>query len=105
MQTPDSQIIVKRFFEALQILKKNKIIRGKATFTSRYNINRWNFNTLEDSPERDIFQVAWLDYLVNDYMISPRWLLTGEGNFFEFGWDADKVRRIIKSQQLQTQLH
>ncbi len=98
MQSPDSQIIIKRFFEALQKLKEYKVIRGKQTFTNRYNINRWNLNTLKNSPERDLFQVAWLDYLVRDYMVSPRWLLTGEGNFFEYGWDAEKVKNIMKTQ-------
>jgi hypothetical protein len=82
MQTEHSQIIVNRFFEALRILKANKLIRGKQTFTTRYGINRWNMLTLEKEPERDIFQVAWLTYLVEDYNVSPTWLLTGKGEFF-----------------------
>ena len=82
MQTEDSQKIVRRFFEALQVLKRERIIRGKQTFTARYGINRWNMNTLEKEPSRDIFQPAWLTYLVNDYGISPQWLLTGEGDIF-----------------------
>lgn len=97
MQTPDSQTIVNRFFEALMKLIEYKIIRGKQTFTRRYNVNRWNMNTLEKNPESDIFQAAWLLYLTRDYMVSPRWLITGEGNFFEVGWDADKVRNMLKS--------
>lgn len=97
MQTPDSQVISNRFFEALQKLIEYKIIRGKQTFTRRYGINRWNMNTLEKNPESDMFQVAWLMYLTRDYMVSPRWLITGEGNFFEFGWDAEKVRNMLKS--------
>lgn len=82
MQTEDSQKVVKRFFEALQYLRKEKVIRGKQTFTTRYGINRWNLNTLEKEPERDIFQPAWLTYLVRDYNISAHWLLTGEGTVF-----------------------
>lgn len=81
----------KRFFEALQILKANKVIRGKQTFTNRYGINRWNLNTLEKEPSRDIFQVAWLEYLVRDYKVSPMWLITGEGSFFLDGWSVPSV--------------
>lgn len=85
MQTIDSQRIVKRFFEALQRLKQDKKIRGKQTFTRQYDINRWNMNTLEKDPSRDIFQPAWLTYLVNDYGVSAQWLLTGVGSFYKEG--------------------
>lgn len=79
MQTPDSQEIIKRFFEALYYLKSEHIIRGKQTFTSKFKINRWNMNTLEKDMSRDIFQPAWLSYLVNEYGVSSMWLLTGKG--------------------------
>lgn len=79
MQTADSQQIVKRFFLALAFLKDSKVIRGKQTFTRQYGINRWNMNTVEKNPQSDMFQVAWLTYLVNDYGISADWLLTGNG--------------------------
>ena len=79
MQTADSQKVISRFFQALQFLKENKVIRGKQTFTRRYDINRWNMSTLEKDMTRDIFQPAWLTYLVEDYGISAIWLLTGEG--------------------------
>lgn len=92
MQSPDSQIIVARFFEALARLKANKVIRGKKTFTDRYGINRWNLNTLATDPSRDIFQPAWLTYLVRDFHISPTWLLTGQGDFYIPGWTPEKVR-------------
>lgn len=88
MQTQDSQKVVRRFFEALQILKRERIIRGKQTFTTRYGINRWNLNTLEKEPSRDIFQPAWLTYLVKDYGISARWLLTGLGEPLK--WKQEK---------------
>ena len=79
MQTDDSRQVVLRFFEALYALKAAHAIRGKKTFTDRYGINRWNMNTLEKEPHRDIFQPAWLTYLVRDYGVSAEWLLTGAG--------------------------
>jgi len=82
MQSEDSQKIIKRFFEAIYMLKSLKIIRGKQTFTAKYEINRWNFNTLEKDMSRDIFQMAWLAYLINDYGISSQWLMTGKGEMF-----------------------
>lgn len=85
MQTADSQRIVKRFFEALQRLKADGKIRGKQTFTREYEINRWNLNTLEKDPSRDIFQPAWLTYLVEGYGVSSQWLLTGRGKFYKEG--------------------
>jgi hypothetical protein len=82
MQNSDSQIIVRRFFAALQRLKDDRRIRGKQTFTRAYGINRWNLLTLEKEPGRDIFQVAWLWYLVRDYGVSSQWLLSGHGDFY-----------------------
>ena len=79
MQTEDSQKVIKRFFEALYYLKGHKIIRGKQTFTNEFGINRWNMNKLEKDMSRDIFQAAWLTYLVQKYGVSPTWLLTGKG--------------------------
>lgn len=83
MQTEDSQKIIKRFFEAIYRLKEDGHIRGKQTFTHEFDINRWNLNSLEKDMSRDIFQTAWLAYLVKVYKVSPRWLLTGEGDFYD----------------------
>ncbi len=55
MQTISSQIIVRRFFEAVRELKSRKVIRGIQTFTTRYGIN--------------------------DYKVPAMWLLTDEGVF------------------------
>ncbi len=82
MQTADSQKVIARFFEALYRLKADKVIRGKQTFTERFGINRWNMNTLEKDTARDIFQAAWLSYLVTEYGVSALWLLTGRGEFY-----------------------
>ena len=96
MQNNDSQKVVMRFFEAIYRLKSDKVLRGKQTFTRKYGINRWNFNTLEKSPERDIFQAAWLTYLVQDYNVSARWLLTGDGEFYARRVEQPKVQMWCK---------
>lgn len=94
MQTPDSQQIIKRFFEALYYLKAARVIRGKGTFTREHGIDRWNLYKLEKNPERDIFQPAWLAYLVNDYGISADWLLTGRGKMIRHDrWTKSQDRR------------
>ncbi|MCX6222430.1 MAG: hypothetical protein NTZ69_15775 [Bacteroidia bacterium] len=82
MNNPESQKIVLRFFEALAMLKAQKVIRGKQTFTRQYEINRWNMNQLEKDPGSNIFQVSWLSHLVTDYGVSSQWLLTGHGEMF-----------------------
>lgn len=82
MQSKDSQKIVGRFYEALAALIATRAIRGKKTFTDRYGINRWNFITVSRTPTSDMFQPAWLTYLVEDYGVSALWLLTGAGEMF-----------------------
>lgn len=80
MQTNDSQKVIIRFFKAIYYLKNKRIIRGKNTFTENFGINRWNMNSLEKDMSRDIFQVAWLTYIVTEYNVSAEWLLTGKGS-------------------------
>ncbi len=83
MQTEESIKITQRFFTVLYELKKRRVIRGKQTFTDRYNINRWNLNALEKGQGTvKSVQLDWLVYLVRDYGVSARWLLTGEGKIF-----------------------
>ena len=53
--------VTKRFFEAIDMLKAQKQMRGLLTFTKAHNIN----------------------YLMLDYGISADWILTGRGGMFK----------------------
>lgn len=90
----DNIEIVGRFFTAIRRLIDDNVIRGVQTFTRRYGINRRNFLTLEHEPYRHIFQVCWLAYLVNDYKVSPDWLITGNGSFYQPEWSSEKVKKM-----------
>ena len=83
MNTQDSIDVVNRFFEAVEILKHDKAIRGLKTLTRRYGLNDRNVRTQRAAPGRNIFQVAWLSYLVRDYALSAEWLLLGEGPVYD----------------------
>lgn len=76
--------INQRFYQALQRLISDKVIRGKKTFTDRYGINRWNLVSLEQEGAESKRRVPalWLSYLVEDYGISAQWLLTGQGKLY-----------------------
>ena len=83
MQTKESEQITRRFFDALKKLIELKVIRGKKTFTDRYGINRWNLNALESGQStQNSVQLDWLTFIVRDYGVSGRWILTGEGEMF-----------------------
>jgi hypothetical protein len=83
MNTPDSVQVVSRFFEAIDTLKRDRVIRGLKTFSHRYGINDRNIWLQRREPERNIFQPSWLSYLVRDYAVSAEWLLLGEGDFYD----------------------
>lgn len=78
----DDALLVARFFAAIDRLIEDGQIARKGTFPDRYGINRRNFETLRKEPHRKIFCPSWLVYLVRDYGVSPRYLLTGEGAFY-----------------------
>lgn len=75
-------LVTKRFFEAIDMLKAQKKIRGLQTFTNRYDINRWNLVTVRTQPEVSVLKPEWIVYLVRDYGISADWILLGRGGMF-----------------------
>jgi len=82
MNNPESIAIINRFYEAIDMLIASRVIRGKQSFTSQYGINRWNFNTVRQKPESDMFQLIWISHLISDFGVSAEWIMTGKGGMF-----------------------
>jgi hypothetical protein len=82
MNNPESVKIINRFYQAIDMIVSLKIIRGKKTFTDKYNIDRRRFISVSRNPESDSFQLIWITYLVKDFGVSSQWILTGNGEMF-----------------------
>lgn len=78
----EGEAITKRFFEAIDMLRAAKVIRGLKTFTDSRDINRWNLITVRNNPSTSVLKPEWLAFLVIDYGVSAQWLLTGRGGVF-----------------------
>lgn len=72
--------ITNRFFEALEAIKEQKRIRGLNTFIRKYGLNYRNFVICHRNRSR--IKQEFLTYLVRDYDVSAKWLLTGKGKMF-----------------------
>lgn len=93
-----SDAIILRFFSALDRLIADHVLTGVKSFTDLYGINRWNFATMKkDITRGGNFQPVWLAYLVDDFKVSPHWLLLGVGDFWLSGFDAEIVRKLQKN--------
>lgn len=75
--------VTKRFFEAIDMLKAQKVIRGLQTFTREHDINYWNITTVKNQPEVSVLKPEWIVYIVRDFGISADWILLGRGGMFK----------------------
>lgn len=94
MKDRESYEIIKRFFKAFEILKDCKIT-NRHHFCNLHNINRRNFYMLEKC-DISAFELSWLKYLAVDYKVNVRWILTGDGPFFETPFTKEAVKSMQK---------
>ncbi|MBO6117322.1 MAG: hypothetical protein J6P44_02140 [Bacteroidales bacterium] len=80
----DGIAITERFFQAIELLKMQRKIRGLQTYTREYNINRWNLVSTRNKPDRSVLKPEYLVPLVRDFGVSAEWLLTGRGAIFKY---------------------
>ena len=80
--TKTSLEINERFFEAIDLLKRKRILGGLNGFAKKYHVVLGNLYTIK-SQKGGAIKAEYLHYLVRDYGISAEWLLTGEGDVFK----------------------
>ena len=83
MQSPESELIVSRFFATLEDMARMRKISSITAFYLENNMNRRNMSVLQKEKNRDIMQLAWLTLLVEKYGVSAHYLLTGKGKRYD----------------------
>lgn len=83
MTHPKSKQINERFFIALDALKQTGKLNTNKEFCLKYGIDPGNLTRLRKEPSR-AFELAYLAYLVEDFNVSPDWILTSRGSMFRF---------------------
>lgn len=73
--------ITDRFFEAFDDLVFTKKLSGRK-FCAAMDIDRRNFYKKAKDHSLGYLNPDWLAYLVKEYGVSARWLLTGDGGMF-----------------------
>lgn len=79
--TPTTPTVADRFFEAFATLKA-----AHRTNTQRFcremGVDKRNFYKKRKQVGDTSMTTAWLTYIVEQYGVSPLWLLTGAGSMF-----------------------
>ena len=99
MDKDDDEIIRKRFFNAVDRCISDKKIRGRQTFTAAFGINKRNFYTAKDEEYSGRFKTTWIAYLYRKCGVSLKYLMTGDGEFYEAEEKAKMRTEIGKSLQ------
>lgn len=98
MNTPQSQEVVARFYQAVRYLINNGELRSLRDFTEKHEILYSNFHKAMTNNASQILQIAWMTPLITEYNISANWLLTGSGSMV-FKSPPDGMRKTESNPQ------
>lgn len=80
--SPDTLATMQRFFSAFDTCSRKGYITNIKKFCLDNGIDPRHLYTQRKDPSRGYFEVSWLISLVNNFAVSPNWLLTGKGTMF-----------------------
>lgn len=80
--SPTGVAITDRFFEAIEILRSEKRLRGLQTLTRNHGLNYGNVAFIKSHRNTSVLKPEILAFLAKDYGISCEWLLLGKGPVF-----------------------
>lgn len=82
MVSPEGQKITARFFEALEVLKAMKAIRGQATLSRELGVENSSMYKLKNQPEIYTLKPEYIRHLSLKYGVSAEWIIMGKGKMF-----------------------
>ncbi len=77
--------ICTRFFEAVDALKRKRLIRGTATLARLWGTSVFSMKWSKNHPDEKRIKVEYLYYIARDFNVSLDWLFFGEGDIFKYG--------------------
>lgn len=81
-----TKMIQSRFFQALEIAIQNGKIPGLQTFCKNHGLMRTKYQLLRtcntDEPLYKSIDIDALQFICEDFHVSPEWLLLGKGKMF-----------------------
>ncbi len=80
--TNETLEIMKRFYEAVDMLIAQKRIRGIQTYCTLTKIDRRHYYEQRKEVSRGYFQMSWMLPLIKEFGVSSDWLLLNRGGMF-----------------------
>lgn len=74
--------ITTRFFQALDMLRQEKRLRGVQAFANNHGFSTWHLQMLKSEKESRVLKPEYITTLCREYGISLEWIMFGNGKTF-----------------------